>query len=50
MPFPGDITDTMNRIKERYSRDFSTCYNYDMYYGWNDCGVFDWNSDKGWAP
>ena len=30
--------------------DFSKCYNFDIAYNYNNCGAFDWDEDKSWAP
>ena len=49
-PFAGDVPDVLASMKSRYLRDFSTCYNHDIAYSWNDCGAYDMNANRDWAP
>ena len=32
------------------TRDYSNCYNYEIGYAMNDCGGYDLNKDRDWAP
>eukprot|EP00828_Plagiopyla_frontata_P028618 TRINITY_DN369_c0_g1_i3.p2 TRINITY_DN369_c0_g1~~TRINITY_DN369_c0_g1_i3.p2 ORF type:complete len:429 (-),score=41.72 TRINITY_DN369_c0_g1_i3:22-1308(-) len=49
-PFVGDDIATFNRQKAWMTRDYSNCYNYEIGYAMNDCGGYDLNKDRDWAP